>query len=99
VRDAFDNAFAILVARARVTKIESPGKVTDRAVGFIDDERRSILPALERTPGDVGQRAIAVNRLLDDDSPVTDFSQPWLSGDPLPEDSKSIEVLEVLIAV
>jgi len=99
VRDAFDNALAVLVARARVTEIESPGKVSDRAVGFIDDERRTILPALERTPGGVGQRVIAVNRLLEDERPVTDFSQPWLSGDPLPEDSKRIEVLEVFIAV
>src|SRR4029079_2575086 len=99
VRDAFDDAFAVLVARSRISEGERSRHVADCTVGFVDDERRTIRPSLQRIACLVRQRPIAMDWLFDDDGPPADFSEARLGSDPLPEDPERVEVLEVLAAI
>src|SRR5512133_3532900 len=46
VRDALEDAFAILMASTRVAKFQRPAHAVDFAIAFIDDDRRAIRPRM-----------------------------------------------------
>ena len=74
IGEAFHDAFAVLVAGARIAEIERARHIADRAVRFVDDERRAG-PATRRSAGAhiVAERAVAMHRLLDDDDPAPEL--------------------------
>src|ERR687888_2398073 len=60
VGDAFDDAFAILVARSGVAEFEGTRQVPDRAVGLVDDQGRSVRPLARCRAWIIAQSAVAM---------------------------------------
>ena len=85
VRETFDNPFAILVAGSRVADLEGTRYVPQRAVGFVDDQRGTIRPPVQRGARIVAQRAVAVHRLLDNDHATAKLPQRRVGGQPFPQ--------------
>src|SRR5262245_42840438 len=92
IRDAFDNALAVLVACARIAELERPRHVADRTVGLVDDQWRTIWPSSQRVARFIGQRPTAVHRLFDRDGPPADLPEARLRLDALPKSSEGVKV-------
>ena len=75
VGETVEDAFAVFVARPRVTARQRTRQRIEFGVGFVDDDRRTFLPREQLRRELRAERDAAVKRLLDEDQPVEKSGQ------------------------
>ena len=99
IGDSFEDALAVLVTSACVTKAKSSVEALKSGVRFIDDHRRAIRPLLELLVKGFIQRNVAVKRLLDEKESAKKITQFVGSLYSMPEGLKVGDGLELFIAI
>ena len=99
VGNALHDALAVLVAGAGVAEGQRARHVTDRAVRFVDDERRTAGPVAQHRGHVVAERVIAVHRLFHDQHVRPEVVQRRLGARLVPVVAKRGDVVEVLVAI
>ena len=95
VGEAFDDAFAVLVAGAGVAEFEGGGQAAEGAFGLVDDEGRAVRPASQV----VLQGDIAVQGLLDEEESVEEFPYGIVFPAGFVKCSEGVDVGELFVAV
>jgi hypothetical protein len=67
IGNAFEDAFAVLVARAGVAQLQRHGQAFQRRIGFIDDNRWPVPPLLELECDARLQSNVAMQRLFNEE--------------------------------
>ena len=94
MRDALENAFAVLVARTAIAQVKRALEILRVAVRFVDDHARMSRPRLQAAARVVVQRLGTENWLLDEDQMLKKLRQVLILRH---HGEKRLEIAEVFI--
>jgi hypothetical protein len=95
----FENAFAVFVAAARVATSQRKFERARFAVGFIDDQRRTLRPGEQLPRGYRRERHIAVEWLFDEPERLEEARERRIGDEIFPVLAERRNGLPVLIAI
>jgi hypothetical protein len=99
VGDAPENTFAVLVARSGVTRREGAFEGAKFTFGFVDDDGRTFGPREQVAGGFIGERHVAVERLLDENEAGEKSRDDRVGEKLLPQRAERRDGAVVLVAI
>ena len=99
IRDALEDAFAVLVARPDIAPSQGDGQGSDCTFGLIDNDRRPVAPCEQLLAGFLRVRHVAMKRLLHEQQALHEAGELLVREQPFPECPESGNGLVVLISI